>query len=105
MAVPAGADLLRCGVTGLTKRCSRRPPHRLLPAVSLWRGPLLNLALGPRGGRMTVEDLFPPDAIRILRSARWDCGATKAYEAQSGGFWWSDEFPDGLVEACHKVGS
>jgi hypothetical protein len=54
---------------------------------------------------MAMEDLFPPEAIRILRSARWDCGASKAHEALSGGFWWSDELPDGLFDACHKVGS
>jgi hypothetical protein len=52
-----------------------------------------------------MEDLFPPAAIQILRSARWDRGATRAYEALSGGFWWSDEFPDGLVEACRRAGS
>jgi|SRR5208283_4847944 len=37
------------------------------------------------------EQLFPPEALAILRQALWDPNATRSYEIMSGGFSWSDE--------------
>jgi len=41
---------------------------------------------------MSVDDnLFPDEALAILRQARWDANAQRSYEIMSGGFRWSDE--------------
>ncbi len=37
------------------------------------------------------DNLFPDEALAILREARWDANAQRSYEIMSGGFRWSDE--------------
>src|SRR4051794_14801671 len=60
-------------VRGLTKRCSGRPPRRLLPAVSPWRGPLLNLVLGPRGGYLEARCPGGCCWLKSLSSGSFGC--------------------------------
>lgn len=54
---------------------------------------------------MFDELLFPEAALELLRQARWDPAAQCTYEIMSGGFKWSDEWPENVGFICVEHGS
>jgi hypothetical protein len=42
---------------------------------------------------MLDPQLFPPDALEVLKKVPWWPDASIGYEGLSGGLVWSDEFP------------
>ncbi len=51
-----------------------------------------------------MNNLFPEQAIEVLRQARHDPNATMGYEMISGGIEWSDERSVDFHVACRGVG-
>lgn len=51
------------------------------------------------------EQLFPVEALAILRQAKWDANAKRSYDAMSGGFGWSDERLGDVAFLCVEVGN
>ena len=44
-----------------------------------------------------------PELLCLLRQARYDPSANRGYDHFSGGFHWSDKFPEGFTEAAIRL--
>ena len=46
---------------------------------------------------------IPSELLSLLRQARYDPTASRRYDLFSGGFLWSDEFPEGVWEVAIRL--